>query len=398
MNKNAKNIKKKQNENVAATDEVSESASAIEAQYEQAMKEVGRPLTCNIVMSDLFVDSDECVELAVHEFKKTVSYMMNDRTISYKTLTHALKSGNIKYGLACGSDGNCELYELSRDRKARTRLVASTRPAKRIIDPMLAFKSGNFLYVVFNIPTQSAIDRGVKGRKPVFCEDGSVAASGAPYVLRFDVESGEVSYTSPRIMVMSYYVCAFANDPTSNMPELIVANVLAADETKQDAHPSLHELWERFFGEGANNKPSVKKHVPLGVSVLKMKDKAKYVPVPMSGDEEYGVVSVSFTSSPDNEINEINFLVGIDDEILLDVSELTELDEIAKQNLKAQEAPCAGDMKESKNEKSQFGNHDENGETLKRNDKCAIIVPTADVSCDESDAEPQENGESLGNK
>lgn len=279
--------------------------SNIELSYENTLAEVGRPLECTIVFDGNKTQNEHSKYemLGIEEAKETVSYMISDDVLSYKTLTHILTSDEHKYGISCQSDGTCELYSMNEDRKAHSKLLGTLHYAKRIMDPMFAFIEQSNLYIIFNIPTQTAIDMGTNGRRPVFSDDDTVLASGMPAVFCFNLETSEITTISPKMATMSRYVCYVINTP-ENIPALLVINILQHNKVKKEEERPTFKQLIKMFVEDEPTQPKKATPFKTGISGLIIQPKTKYDLIPLTGDDKYGIARIDFTKS-DNGLNSI---------------------------------------------------------------------------------------------
>ena len=288
------------------------SAEATVNEYRQRLYDVGRPLSCTVSVINSR-PSGEFTMLEVQDVKQTVSFPYENGGIGYKTLTHVLSNGIAAYGLACASDGTVEAYVLDDDSTISydTEFVGEKRVRRHVVDPMFAFSSPDGVYVIFNDPTTMAIDSGAKARKPVyFPDENMVLASGAPVAVKFTFGEGFGKFLLPTMEPMSRYVAGILDDPKSDFPLLLVANILSHSEEEEkedeDSRPSFGKMIEDLFED---DMPEIKKasEFPIGISVARLADKEpKFEQVPMAGNMDYGIKEISIGESEDGENNAVD--------------------------------------------------------------------------------------------
>ena len=288
------------------------SAETTVNEYRQRLYDVGRPLSCTVSVINSR-PSGEFTMLEVQDVKQTVSFPYENGGIGYKTLTHVLSNGIAAYGLACASDGTVEAYVLDDDSTISydTEFVGEKRVRRHVVDPMFAFSSPDGVYVIFNDPTTMAIDSGAKARKPVyFPDENMVLASGAPVAVKFTFGEGFGKFLLPTMEPMSRYVAGILDDPKSDFPLLLVANILSHSEEEEkedeDSRPSFGKMIEDLFED---DMPEIKKasEFPIGISVARLADKEpKFEQVPMAGNMDYGIKEISIGESEDGENNAVD--------------------------------------------------------------------------------------------
>ena len=216
-------------------------------EYRQRLYDVGRPLSCTVSVINQ-KPSGEFTMLEVQDVKRTVSFPYENGGIGYKTLTHVLTNGIAAYGLACTPDGSVEVYVLDDDATILydTEFVGEKKVRRHVVDPMFAFSSPDGVYVIFNDPTIMAIDSGAKARRPVyFPDENMVLASGAPVAVKFAFGEGSGKFLLPTMEPMSRYVAGILDDPKSDFPLVLVANILNHSEEEEPDSEDLRRLLKK---------------------------------------------------------------------------------------------------------------------------------------------------------
>ena len=294
------------------------SDDTVSAEYSQTLKDIGRPLSCKISVVTTR-PSGEFSMLDVREVRKTVSYPYENGGIGYKTLTHLLEGDSISYGLACSSDGEVEIYLIEEDDSTviyDSEFVGGARVQRHIVDPMFAFSTADSVYVVFNNPTDFALDSGAKARKPIsFPEENMVIAAGAPVAVRFEIGEERGTSVLPLMEKLNRYVISLLDDPEGEKPLVMVANILNysdEDEPEEPGEkPSFGRLINSVIFSDEFDVVKARDDFPIGISVAKFGKDTNYEQVPMSGNLKYGILGITISESEDGENNAVNIEAAI---------------------------------------------------------------------------------------
>lgn len=241
----------------------------VENEYVSLIEGIGHPADCSIFMKG--AENIRNYELyKVEEIKKTVSFLSDTNSINYKTLTHSISTDEEKFGLACDSNGKCEFYQLEDVDNVEASFIADIKLSKKIIDPVFAFKRDGRLIIVFNIPTQSAISTGAKGRKPSMSEDNMGALmSGCPSVVSVDIKNKTIECMSPNLQKMKRYT-AFISHDEFGVPILIIGNILSLKKNNEQEVETIKSLFMSLFEDETAVTNKKDNELPFGIAVLEL--------------------------------------------------------------------------------------------------------------------------------
>lgn len=283
----------------------------VTAEYSQALGDAGRPFSCKVSVVAT-VPTGEFTLLDITEVKRTISYPYETGGIGYKTLTHVIGNDVATYGLACTPDGEIELYVLDDDVSTvyDAEFAGGMRVRRHVVDPMFAFSTIDGIYLLFNDPSESARNSGAKARKPMsFPDENMVMASGSPVVIRFSFGESEGEEVLGAMEAMPRYVVGLLDDPEGDYPLVMVANIFDYEEEDPEEveyrKPSFGKLISSVFFEDDDVIGIEARTFPIGVSVARLGDGAKYEQVPMSGNMDYGIKGIVIAESEDGENNAV---------------------------------------------------------------------------------------------
>lgn len=230
-------------------------------------------------------------QLDLHMSRETVSYRNEEGLISYRTLTHVLNGKTMSFGLCCSPKGDIELYRFLSAGAVDCEKLAMMRVSKHICDPIYGLLSEDKIYIIYNVPSESAMAATVSQRTPQIDDDGA-SASGYPGIACFDLKERHEVDLLPPFKEMSQYSCGMYFNAEKKEPMLCVANIY---ERKEEVRPSLRRLLLEMIEESDNGMAEVA--LPIGVSSIAFVKKTEISQSPIDGDPANGIVKIILRDS-----------------------------------------------------------------------------------------------------